>query len=62
MDVYVEHFDDFFVLFFVLACVYANIASEDRVYELCHLISGGARSRNLGGHLRGNTHFGGGAR
>ena len=23
-------------------------------------ISGGARSRNLGGHLRGNTHLGGG--
>ena len=24
-----------------------------------HDFSGGARSRNLGGHLRGNTHFGG---
>ena len=28
----------FFVLFFVLACVCAYVASEDLVYELCRLI------------------------
>ena len=36
-----------------------NLYSLEVFFESTEL-SGGARSRNLGGHLRGNTHFWGG--
>ena len=44
----------------VSSCVKC-LSQKEKLLPWSHFrTSGGARSRNLGGHLRGNTHFGGG--